>query len=376
MLGELAAARQSTCPGVRITRELLEAESARGERDADRSLHAPTAGSDGPSTHVARLSSRSSIGFALAAACIGLVLTATYAATWSSAAASLPSLQSSVGSSFPGSSPPATLALADPLPRASRHEPSNTREFVVSIAAPDGTPFRNPWQLALRSALHAPLDLGFESGSESIRVELGQGRWTLEAHADDLMARAVELDVDATTLGANLQFLPVAQVFGSIFDDRGDAVIGLPLHLRDLDGSLAASATSDGAGTFQFCSIPAGSYELLAGRGESPLRPTRVLELGAGKHVLEPLRTARLSEYRLRVVTEDGRPVAGASVEGTGRTGGGFYGSTSADGSFLARFLPPGRYRVVASRDDLGIGEGRLDVGAEAPALAAILLRR
>jgi hypothetical protein len=258
-------------------------------------------------------------------ACIGVVVAAVSSATWSSAEAPLPSLPSS---SAPSSR--AAPTLADPTARASRHEPSNTCSLLVSISDPEGRPFAKPWRLALRSARHASLDLAFEADSDRVQVELDHGRWTFEPSAAELAARSIELDVDATTNGANLRFLHATQVFGSVLDDRGDPVTGLPLSLRGLDGQLATRATSDGAGTFQFPSIPVGAYELSAGREESPLRPTRVVELGAGKQVLEPLRTAALSEYRLRIVTEDGRPVAGATVEGTGRNGGGFSGSTAA----------------------------------------------
>jgi hypothetical protein len=317
---------------------------------------------------VISLSARSASGLALTAILLGVVLTTTLLATRSShdapSLASVSHADSAAQTGF-ASAHPSECSTGDDL-----------RQLVVNVFDPDGRAFLKPWSLALRSAQHAPRDLTFAAGSEDIRIEVGPGRWTLVPTADELVSRTVVVDVDAAQVEANLRFLPAAQIFGTILDDRGVPVIGLPLGLRSFDGELAAWATSDEEGTFHFASIPEGGYELLAGRSESPLRPTRVVHARAGRQVIEPMRIPALSESTLRVVGEDGSPVPGATVEGTGQRGGGFAGSTGADGVYLARFLPPGRYRVTASRDDLGSGEGWFEMGSDGAPSAAIMLRR
>jgi len=318
-------------------------------------------------------SPRTSAGFTAATVLVCVALAAALATAWSNVEAPQP---------LPVSPPavallaPASLALADPITRTSGREIRREHAVHVVVLDPEGRPLQRPWRLALRSVGHDPLDKDYGAGSEDVRVDLPPGTWTFAPEAEDLAARPVEVEIGVTPIEVELRFHRAAQVLGSVRDENGDPVRGLPLGLRDFDGHFVARASSDAWGAFRFEHVPAGPYELLAGCDAAPLWPTRHLEIHAGSQVLETLRTPALRESKLSVVTEDGRPVAGASVEGTGRRGGGFTGSTGADGTFVAQFLPAGRYRIVASRDDLGVGEGRLEVGPETPSSAAILLRQ
>jgi len=168
---------------------------------------------------------------------------------------------------------------------------------------------------------------------------------------------------------------PAAHLAGALADPLGRWVGELPVHWRT-GRQVARSTTSDVFGAFQLADLPCVPGELVLGDPSSPIAPPRPLELQPGVVDLGTIEVPLLGELLLRVLDEEGRPVADVGLSGTGDRGGSIVARSGPDGEARARLLPRGMYRVFGSHPDHGRGNTVFEYAPDAPAAVEVRLRR
>lgn len=168
---------------------------------------------------------------------------------------------------------------------------------------------------------------------------------------------------------------PVAHLAGALADPLGRWVGELPVHWRT-GRQVARSTTSDVFGAFQLADLACVPGELVLGDPQSPIAPPRPLELEPGVVDLGTIEVPLLGELVLRVLDEEGRPVADVGLSGTGDRGGSIVARSGPDGEARARLLPRGMYRVFGSHPDHGRGNTVFEYAPDAPAAVEVRLRR
>ncbi|HEX6884702.1 MAG TPA: hypothetical protein VF530_15110 [Planctomycetota bacterium] len=162
---------------------------------------------------------------------------------------------------------------------------------------------------------------------------------------------------------------------GAVADPLGRWVSDLPVHWRT-GRRLAGSTASDVFGAFQLGDLACVAGELVLGDPASPVAPPRPLELRPGILDLGTIEVPLLGELELRVVDEQGRPVADVGLSGTGDRGGSIALRSGPDGLARARLLPRGMYRVFGSHPELGRGNTVFEYAPDAPGTVEVRLRR
>jgi hypothetical protein len=145
-------------------------------------------------------------------------------------------------------------------------------------------------------------------------------------------------------------------VDGTILDEDGAPVEGVRVSLipeEEGGGRVRAEARSNSAGDYRIEGVVDGFYSLRVGPEESPyVAPLRIQM--AGSSLRHDVRLPRLGSLEVLVTDEAGRPLEDARVEGYGPEGGTFHGRTDPTGTFLARALPGGEYRLHVRYEGLG----------------------
>lgn len=186
---------------------------------------------------------------------------------------------------------------------------------------------------------------------------LPPGRWTLRAGAEGMISESVEAETGATNVQVSLD--PLARIHGRVLDREGKAIArfsvdgnnaGFLEHFARLDGSFEVDAYRGGrvAMTVRSAGMRAVHVSVEAVLGGVT---------DAGTIVLEPGR--RLSG---RVLTEDGRPVAGAKV-----AAGTYLPEDIEHEEFLARHTGT-LFRTTSAGDGTFTLEGVLDAGFQVTA--------
>lgn len=216
-----------------------------------------------------------------------------------------------------------------------------------------------------------------EDGAFRLRA-YRSGRFQVAAsHPDFKSAR-----VDVTVPGRDVRLVlsPGAELTGEVVDARGTPLAGARVALqRGAAGArwVEASADTDARGRFSLRGLEAGRYAVSATHGQDE-----------DQRVAAPVdaEVAERAEARVRLVVLDGLPVAGSVVDTAGqpvpdafvslrpepgengRVGGPLphvYWTVRSgqDGRFSARYLPPGRYSLRASKE--GYDDGLLEAFAQ-----------
>ncbi|MFT5052606.1 MAG: hypothetical protein ACI8QZ_004042 [Chlamydiales bacterium] len=145
-----------------------------------------------------------------------------------------------------------------------------------------------------------------------------------------------------------LDLTPAGFVDGSIVNGRGMPVGDLPVSLTSPKTHEVLETTTDPAGNFIFPLVLDGEYEILFGDPDRPLRPVEWFTFKAPSMRYPEREVPAFVDVTFSVFDERRHPLADASVRGYGDPGGTIDLVTDMDGSALARFLAPGRYRVKA----------------------------
>jgi hypothetical protein len=276
-------------------------------------------------------------------------------------------------------------------------------------------------QLATRP-LSARLEFVSGDGGEPVRVESREDglfdaylpaprsstpqRWTVEVHS---LAPPVNRRIEDVVIRASpgeaaawLELtLPVVAVRGTVLSEDGDAQRGAVVMAENVATASNIVITTDGDGSFEFVSLPEGSYRVVA---EAPTGSSEPATVDVADGVEEDLRLVlRRATRFVGQVTSDEGPVADAGIQiwlppGVPRT----FVRTDAQGRFETS-LPPDTSDVALTviapglpikmtRESFGDGEpitvplgsaaGSLilavpaDTGAQAPDSASLYVAR
>jgi hypothetical protein len=216
----------------------------------------------------------------------------------------------------------------------------------------------------------------FRGSEQRFELALPPGDYSVRAEAQAVGSQPASVHVERgrSTEPLTLVLSGLAALSGSVRDESGAPVAGLPVFLRDPRG-LAATVETDPDGDFALPPLPGGRYELLLGAQEAPIVASLPVDLAEPVQELEPQVVPVLGWVELTVLDGAGRPAPLASFSGSGNRGGLLEGETDAQGRATVRLLPPGMYRVVASHPTLGRASEVFPLGGGEGSQVELVLR-
>ncbi|HET6201743.1 MAG TPA: carboxypeptidase-like regulatory domain-containing protein [Planctomycetota bacterium] len=187
-------------------------------------------------------------------------------------------------------------------------------------------------------------------GSDRCAFEdLPDAGYLVRASGEGLSAVSAPVEVGPAcrVVTINLALRRTVFVDGAVLDEEATPLEGVLVRLEEeRPGGARLEAASDPSGRYRIDGVSSGLYRLFVGPRESPLlEPVRVaLENAPLRH---DVRLPVFGSLEVTVVDEAGLPLP-ARLDGFGPPGGTFHGEVSPEGTFLARNLPAGDYRVSA----------------------------
>src|SRR5258705_1790156 len=177
---------------------------------------------------------------------------------------------------------------------------------------------------------------GVKPGTYKVKLQLPPGL-IRNALLKDEGATVVENELTVAARGCaqtGFYLESDTRVSGRVIDDRGDAVSGLQLNMREVATNVFLNAATNAEGFFEFKIVPPGEYLLgfrilQGGQTPSPYPRTYYpgvaarseakvvkVEEGTGLRDLELRLPSRLTHYEVKgvVVLPDGRPAPGVNI--------------------------------------------------------------
>lgn len=224
--------------------------------------------------------------------------------------------------------------------------------------------------------------------AEARRVEFAAGETRFEvadlpfggyrAHAEAAKSNGVRVSVlltrDATEANVTLRLAPAGLVDGMVYDDAGRPAEGLAVHVENQRSRERSSAVVDATGLFVVRDLLDGEYAIRMGEFDAPLVPAGTFTFRAPSLRWRETRLPPTGSALVLVSDGDDRPLEKVEVAGNAPPSGSFRAETDADGSVLARYVPPGRYTIEARRDEGRIGRAVIDVAANERAEVTIVV--
>jgi hypothetical protein len=243
----------------------------------------------------------------------------------------------------------------------------------VFASVKQGAQFPRAWSLlfepskTLIGGEHAvPRRFDFKNGETKLEVDdLALGGYDVRAEAQGMCSLVQQQlfskpnDVDVVM---QVELYPAGFLAGRVIDAHSQAVEGLPVALESKTDRARREVLTDPAGNYVFESVTDGDYWLFAGNPDAPLAPPRDVAFLAPTLHMPDIEVPVLGEVSVRVVTSSGAPVADAKVECFGNAGGRGALVTDVNGRALARFLPAGTVRFVASTSSGAVGREQFDL--------------
>lgn len=261
--------------------------------------------------------------------------------------------------------PVALQAARVPAPPAASTAPppARTGRLVLQLVAPTGgLPDERVLVTLKRADGHVEPQLELTRETPRRELECEPGDFVVTARTSGARQLASQPTHTTVRAGASafveLELAPSVRLRGFVRDEEGAVLEGIAVALARR-GALEARAKTDAAGRFALAPLPAGEYELVLGDPEGPLVPRSTLVLAENDGPRE-LVVPTPVPLRLRIIDDQGAPVAGASIEGTGKPGGRLEGVTDEEGRLAIERLPPGDYRVYARHAEHGRGNRAL----------------
>ena len=231
-------------------------------------------------------------------------------------------------------------------------------------------PFPDVWRLSLTpsttligSEVAVERVIDFTDGRRDFTVsDLPLGGYDVRAEAAGMngLAQPVLLEKRSSSVFINLLMVEAGFIEGKIKDADGLPADGVVVTLIEMPSHASRETLTDALGEYRFEDVLDGAYQLMIGRFENPiLKERRTLRMAAPGMTIPDIELPPLATLELTVIdpTED-RLLSNVTVRGSGSNGGVFEGQTDGYGVFLARYLPPGRWRL---RLELEGYEGRRD---------------
>ncbi len=281
----------------------------------------------------------------------------------------------------PGAGPAATTARA----RSDRFRGEGW--IRGTLQAVGDVPFPASWRLVARPSLtlagrdHARERTLLLEGTAEFELQgLPLGGYDLVPEADGWNGEALPVLLEAGSPGAivNLRMVRAGFVAGRVLDAEGAPAADVPLVLVTVARREERRTATDALGRFRFERVLDGAYELVVGPPLHPILEERsTLRVRAPGMTLPDLTLPPLGTLTVRVVdAQDGRPVPGATVVGSGTDGGTLEGSTDAYGELTVPHLPPGTWRLRVSGDDHRDRRTQLALDAGEPTTLVVELER
>lgn len=270
---------------------------------------------------------------------------------------------------------------------------------LVHALAPDGSPWPGPWTLFIEDEREGVVpgwrpraEPGLEArelpnGLDPVGVEgLKPGKWAFHAAAANEVGEHRSARVRARFEGGAATSFPArvyelelvlhaaSAVEGRVLGSEGQPLEGVVLALDHAPDASRHWAQTDAQGWYAFTLAAHGEYRLSVGHPDHPSRPAQLVNFAGAPLVLEPIALADTAELRVRVLEADGTPAAGVALRSKGSAGGWLEGETDAQGSFHARHLPAGRYRVHAEHGPRRRANREIELAAGASAELEIQL--
>lgn len=223
-------------------------------------------------------------------------------------------------------------------------------------------PFPRRWTLVLRPSttligreLAVTRRIDVEDGRQDFVVsDLPLAGYDVLAEAEGMngLAQPVLIDRRNSTPFVNLRLAPAGFVEGVVKDHEGLPAEGLTLTLLTEPDGPAVEATTDALGRYRFERVLDGPHQLVVGPVASPIVPERKeLRFRAPSMILPDIELPPLATLELEILDLAHRSLPDVTIRGSGTNGGAFEGTTDAYGRYVARFLPPGRYRIRLERE-------------------------
>lgn len=188
------------------------------------------------------------------------------------------------------------------------------------------------------------------------KLPLAAGTYSLTADADGY-ARVMTFLRMARDQQRDLRLTPAARVVGRVVEGaerRPVPEASVALQAVSRFGGMFRQAVTDENGTFTFGDLEAGTFQLSARRGRG-VGAGIVVSVGAAQTTdgVEIALSPAMA-VKGRVVTTDGKPIAGAAVQAEREMPPfepGVFGKSEADGTFALEGVLPGRYQLRAEAD-------------------------
>ncbi|MCP3915582.1 MAG: carboxypeptidase regulatory-like domain-containing protein [bacterium] len=157
-----------------------------------------------------------------------------------------------------------------------------------------------------------------------------------------------------------LRLMPAGFLDGSVLDDDGLPVEGLPVTIERLTTRERRMTLTGPDGLFAFQDVLDGKYMLYYGSPNKPLVAQEELHFRAPQVRRPEVVVPRLASIKIEVIDEHARGIPQAKVRGFGPTP--IDTLTDAYGIATLRFLPAGRYKVRVDGSSSGLDRhGKMD---------------
>ena len=171
-----------------------------------------------------------------------------------------------------------------------------------------------------------------------------------------------------------LRVYPLGFVTGRVVDTDGRPIDGIDVVLAARGAQEPRHAASDAKGSYLFEGVPDGDYRIYVGDPDMPLGQLADVSIAAPSMHAPDVVVPPLGELEVRVTDREGRPIAGALVEGNGLLSGKLRLTTDFDGRARARHCCKGRQIFYVADERLGAANSVADFDPATPQTIEIVI--
>ncbi len=143
-----------------------------------------------------------------------------------------------------------------------------------------------------------------------------------------------------------LKLLPAGTAEGMVRDTDGVGVANLPVFIENQHDRGRQNTRTNGSGYWQIDEVVEGPYVLSLGNLDRPLIAPVPFGMVGARYAHPDQEIPLTRSIQVRVVDEQGVPVANAQLRGYGRPAGVIEATSEVDGTAQATFLPSGEYTL------------------------------
>ncbi len=170
-----------------------------------------------------------------------------------------------------------------------------------------------------------------------------------------------------------LKLIPAGVAEGIVRDSDGVGVGNLPVFIENQRDRGRQKTQTDGSGYWRIEEVIEAPYLLSLGNIDRPLIEAQPFGMVSPLYTHPDLTIPRMRTILVRVVNEDGAPVASARLRGYGEPAGVIEASSQVDGTAELPFLPDGEYTLRGEARGQLQGVTVFQVGEDSPSRAVTL---